>query len=367
MGNSRNRPIGALLVGSVPLSGAEKVFRVVCSILGDRIRRVPDGETGERWNWIAWQFPIFANHPLFDTLPTPQSDVYTKGATPSSDPFSVVISGVTQAPRVKLRSGVLPSDLAFGRLGYADAARESYVLFRRLKREGVIPQSCRFQVSLPTPLASINAYVSLEDQEVVERPYEAMLLAELDEICSSIAHSELAVQWDVAEEMAILEGVFPTYFSDTMTGIVERLSKIGKRVPVGVELGYHFCYGDAGHTPFWDPIDASALVEVASSVSESVSRPISWIHMPVPRQRIDKDYFAPLTELELRTGTELYLGLVHYTDGVSGTLKRIEAAQTAVREFGVSTACGLGRRPHETIPELLRIHAEVAQTILPVA
>jgi hypothetical protein len=33
-------------------------------------------------------------------------------------------------------------------------------------------------------------------------------------------------------------------------------------------------------------------------------------------------------------------------------------AERFVKEFGIATECGFGRRPPETVPELLRIHAE---------
>jgi hypothetical protein len=48
------RPEGVHLVGSVPLSSAEEVFRTASAILGDRLRRLSDGETGVRTNWIGW-------------------------------------------------------------------------------------------------------------------------------------------------------------------------------------------------------------------------------------------------------------------------------------------------------------------------
>ena len=41
-----------LIVGSVPLADAEAVFRAVAGALGERVRRIPDGETGARINWI---------------------------------------------------------------------------------------------------------------------------------------------------------------------------------------------------------------------------------------------------------------------------------------------------------------------------
>ena len=51
---------------------------------------------------------------------------------------------------------------------------------------------------------------------------------------------------------------------------------------------------------------------------------------------------------------------MHYTDGLAGTRKRMAAAEKFVGEFSIATECGFGRRPPETIPELLRIHAAAA-------
>ena len=85
--------------------------------------------------------------------------------------------------------------------------------------------------------------------------------------------------------------------------------------------------------------------------------------MPVPRNRSDAAYYAPLRYLSLHPETEFYLGLVHFTGGVEGTLQRIKAAQQFVSDFGVATECGFGRRPPDTIPELLRIHSQVAMRV----
>ena len=45
------------------------------------------------------------------------------------------------------------------------------------------------------------------------------------------------------------------------------------------------------------------------------------------------------------------------------TARRIEAASSIVKNFGVATECGFGRRDLETIPELMDQHAEVADEI----
>jgi hypothetical protein len=64
--------------------------------------------------------------------------------------------------------------------------------------------------------------------------------------------------------------------------------------------------------------------------------------------------------LALRPETRLSLGLVHHTGGIEGTKRRLATAKKHVRDFSVATECGFGRRPPETIPALLKIHAEAA-------
>ena len=55
-----------LLVGSVPLADPEAVFRILASKLGMHAKRYPDGETGQRTNWIRWQRDVFERHPNFE-------------------------------------------------------------------------------------------------------------------------------------------------------------------------------------------------------------------------------------------------------------------------------------------------------------
>jgi hypothetical protein len=338
-------PRGALLVGSVPLANDEEVFRTTSEIVGDRVRRIPDGETGDRINWIGWQYGVLAAQPQIEPVP-PDPEHYAP------------------LPQVKLRSGVRSEDVTFRRLGYADAAKASYQTFKRLRGEGTIPTGVRFQVSLPTPLAPVTAFVLLDDRAVVEPPYEAAMLVELNQIVTAIPAEDLAIQWDVAVEFGILEGIWPAFFDNVEPGIVERLVRLGDAVPEPVELGYHLCYGDYEHHHFTQPTDAGRLVAIANAVAVGVRRAINWIHLPVPRDRVDDAYFAPLRDLRLAPETELYLGLVHATDGVEGTRRRIETARKVVPTFGVATECGLGRRPAETIPDVLRIHAEVAGPVM---
>jgi hypothetical protein len=54
---------GIYLVGSVPLASAAEVFETVSAAFGARIRRIPDGETGARSDWITHLRRCFAAIP----------------------------------------------------------------------------------------------------------------------------------------------------------------------------------------------------------------------------------------------------------------------------------------------------------------
>jgi ubiquinone/menaquinone biosynthesis C-methylase UbiE len=334
---------GVHLVGSVPLASAETVFQTVATAIGDRLRRIPDGETGPRSDWIVWQLPVFTSQTRLDIVP------------PGSDSWRPL-------PRVRLEDGARSEHVRFEALGYADAALASYRTFARLKRDGRVPGACRFQVCLPTPLAPISAFVVPEHQALLEPPYEARLLEELRVILAEVPHDQLAVQWDTNFEFGMLQGVFPVWFDDVKGGILERLLRLSRQVPVDVELGYHFCYGEIQHRHV-EPTDAGKLVEVANALTASLSRPLNWIHLPVPRARTDDAYYAPLADLRLRPETELYLGLLHRTDGLDGCAQRMRAARRVVSDFGVATACGWGRRAPSTIPELLELHRALSAPV----
>ena len=49
------KPVGVHLVGSIPVQTAEEAFRLSANYLTDHLKRMPDGEVGERDTWIRWQ------------------------------------------------------------------------------------------------------------------------------------------------------------------------------------------------------------------------------------------------------------------------------------------------------------------------
>ena len=257
----------------------------------------------------------------------------------------------------RLRPGVNARDLQLGEIGYARNAVGSYHEFARLKSKGVISPGTRFMVAIPSPFNLINFHFAPDERAAVEPAYETALLGEFDRITAAIPHAELAIQWDCAHDMQAYDGARDTWFSHKQSGIEGRLIRIGEHVAADVELGYHFCYGSFGGKHFVEPKDMGAMVRLANAISAGLRRPIGWFHMPVPVERWDDAYFAPLAALRLRPNCRVYLGLIHDRDGLAGTLARISTAQHYIPDFGIATECGFGRRDPSSIRSLLELHA----------
>ena len=332
-------------VGSIGLDSAEEVFDSIGATLKDYIHRCPDGEVAVRRLWISYQWPLLRA---------------TSFLVPASD---TAVAG-TGLCALKLREGTAAEDIRFGELGYAREARTSYQDFLDAKRRGAIAAGTRLQVCLPTPLAVIGAFVIPQDIPKVLPAYEAAMSREAQRIAAAIPHRDLALQWDVCIEMVQWDGRFPGMpptpaMEQIFRGAFARLTAV---VPAEVELGFHLCYGDMDAKHFVEPIDLGKAVELANLIVESSSHSVTWLHMPVPANRDDAAYFAPIARLKRGPATELYLGLVHASDGVEGTVRRMRAASEFVADFGIATECGIARaRTPKLVRQIMQVHADAAR------
>jgi hypothetical protein len=332
------------------MENAEAVFSAVSGTLGARIKYIPDGETGHRLDWITWLEVVFSGNPALE-----QSD----------ELFRVHPTAVARK-RYRLKPGKSIADIKFDNLFYADNAEESYAVFKRLRDTGKIAPGTKFQVDLVPAHSVLWLFLVEELQAALDPVYNDALAREIDKIAAAIPHQDLAIQFDVASAVfARLErgdvGVYGQSKSEMQAKFADILATLANRVPADIDLLFHFCYGDSNHRHVVEPTDMQDMVDMATRLNALVKRPIALIHMPVPRNRSDDAYFAPLKNLKLRPETQLALGLVHHTGGLDGTARRMAAARKHAKDFAIGTECGFGRRDPTTIPELLRIHAEAAE------
>jgi methionine synthase II (cobalamin-independent) len=221
---------------------------------------------------------------------------------------------------------------------------------------------------LPLPEDATRAWLTnADDFALVSAAYEETLERELGRILEVIPADDLVIQWDICWEVLAIElqdqvGRPWKPPGDPFERYLRQLKAVARYVPEQTLMGCHLCYGDFQHSHVSEPPNLGVVVRMANAAYREVTRPIDYYHMPVPRNRTDDAYFAPLKDLDIGEA-KLYLGLIHHTDGRAGSLRRVATARKYVSGFGVATECGLSRRPKETIPELLRIHCEVAATL----
>ena len=347
MSNTPYVPNSVHLVGSIGLNGVEDVFSTVGPLLGRRLRRIPDGEPGPRRLWVSFQYPLLRSSPFLRPDPS--------GALRKTSGF----------PLLCLRVGVTATDVSFGELGYAREARASYLDFVVARDRGDIAGGIRFQICLPTPMSVIYAFCTARDVAGIEPAYEIAMMREVEAICRHIPHRDLCIQWDVCHDMIVWDGQPQDQFplvNASKDDIAARFARICAPVPDDVELGFHLCYGDFGGKHFFDPVTARHLVDISNAIARSVRHKIAYIHLPVPLPRATDEFFTPMLDFELAPETEIYLGLIHASDGIEGANLRIELARKYLPKFGVATECGFARaRKLDLVQRLLAIHAGAAK------
>lgn len=342
--------------GSVNLPDAETVMREIASRIPRGLRRMTEGETGERNLWIQFQIKKFLTMPEFESAGT----IQIPGQEDTPRP---------PVPQLRLAEGVAASDLRWPDLGYASAYAKSYATFRALQDDGTIPPGVRFQLQYPTPLASVSGRIVDEDHDAVTDSYESALFADVDRALGQMPHDKIALQWDVAVEIGLLEGWIGT--PAEIQEIVPALGRCVDRVPGDVPVGMHLCYGDNGHQHFKQPDSLQVQVRLANALSRAAGRPVNWFAFTVPQARRENAYFAPLRELRVDAETELDFALVPYhpADQAPGTTDEqirlidghLAESPSGSRPWGICTECGMGRVHANDVAALLDLHREILE------
>jgi hypothetical protein len=339
--------------GSVNLPDAETVMREISARIPNGVRRMTDGETGDRNYWISFQTRKFEQMPEFETVSVEKAYETAPDAPPM--------------PQLRLTDGASAEMINWPNLGYADEYSKSFATFERMQNTGTVPADVRFQLQYPTPLASMATTIAPDDLPSVAASYEEALFADLDTALERLPHDRVAVQWDVAVEFGALEGAMGPKMP--MDQIAPGLVRCIERVPADIPVGMHLCYGDYGHQHFKQPESLQLQVDLVNAVIAATRRPLNFVSFTVPQGRNDSAYFEPLGGLRTDSETELYFALVPYhpDDQAPGTtaeqIEHIDAALInspgGARHWGICTECGMGRVDAGDVPRLLDLHSQM--------
>ncbi|GAC02840.1 hypothetical protein GONAM_61_00780 [Gordonia namibiensis NBRC 108229] len=336
------------LTGSINVPDVDAAYSLVGTHLQPAVLRVPDGEPGDRANWVLTQRALFLENPTLDVVDD----------------------------RARVKPGVA---VEFGEVDYHSTAAASYEKFVKAREKGILVPESRFLVSIPTPFNAVNSFVEFDSQVEVALAYERALRASVEKLFTLIPAIDLAVQWDLPTELATVEGWFPNPYAGH-EAIFAATARLASWIPDDAELTFHLCYGDSkfGASPFMGdppdaeaaarggrhilPRDASAIVTVANGLSRHVNRPIDAIHAATVAAWNRRAHWQPLQNLAVEPSTEIFLGLLHAEDGAEGARERASIASEFLPGFGISTECGLGRHSHAQLDAVVTAYRELAES-----
>lgn len=323
----------AHLVGSIPLGSAEEAMTAALDRLGSHLRWLPDGETGERQDWIVHIIDSFREHPDLELV---REGLWTD---------------YNDIPRFRVRRGhrLSAESLDFGHVAAFEQNFPTFLQLRRRYGRGDLA----FQHGIPGDfdlalftLGPVGAF----------RHRAAFTEASVAAICAlhEQAGGDVVFQIEVPAELVFVAKTPPPARRPLAAYLARGITELAAAAPHGARFGVHLCLGDMNHRALARMRDVSPLVHLANAIATGwpAGRPLEFVHAPfaaaVEPPPNERRFYNPVEAMRLPPGTEFIAGFVHEAHSLR--------AQQALRDHldalvggpvAVATACGLGRRPPE--------------------
>jgi hypothetical protein len=326
----------AHLVGSIPAPKAAEAMRLAVERLGPDLDYLPDGETGERRNWVISMIEGFREHPDLRLVQDGDWSDYDK------------------IPRFAVRQGHRLYGAALD-LGIVAAARSARPEFDALREElGPAPEGGpRFQVGIPGDIDLAMFTFGPTGPVRYLRPFTEALASTMHQVYELLG-DDVLFQIEVPAELVLLARA-PSRIRPALAGLMaRRIAALAQGAPQGARFGVHLCLGDMNHRPLGKVAGASPLVSLANAVVARWpgQRALHYVHLPLAAADIppvpEEAFYAPLAGLRLGPDVRLVAGFAH-EDQDAATQCRIRRMieDAAGRPVDISTSCGLGRRQPE--------------------
>ncbi len=322
------------LVGTIPAEDTRDALRLVLDTVGDRVADwLPDGETGNRSDWITRLVQNLDNHP--DLERSRDGDWSDYESTPSY--------------RVKKGHSFDSVEL-----DYYENFTASWPEFK-VARDELHRTDLAFQVGIPGPLDVAFASFGFNPIAALRnvKPFEDATVSEIRRI-HEVAGDEVVYQIEIPIELEVLLRMPAAVRAWGVRWLARRVLRIVGRSPEGTRWGFHICVGDMNHKAFSQLKDSGPAVLLANKLAALFpsGRTLEFVHMPFAHADVapvtEPAFYAPLSGLDLPDSVTFVAGFVHETqddDTQEQIRAMIESHVGAVVD--VAAACGLGRRNRE--------------------
>ncbi len=319
----------AHMVGSVPEPTADEAMRVTMEQLGPELDYLPDGETGDRRNWVISMIEGFRGHP--DLRLTKEGDW----------------SDYDKLPRFAVRPGHRLYGAAID-LGITEAARGALPAFRAAQQAG--RPDLLFQVGIPGDIDLALFTFGPSGPLRRLRPFTEALATVMHQVHHQYA-GDVLFQVEVPVEQ-VLVGRAPAAARPALARLLaRRVAALALGAPAGARFGVHLCLGDMNHRALGQVTDASPLVLLASAIAARwpAGRSLRYVHAPLAAAddppSTSPAFYAPLADLELDPGVRFVAGFAHEDQDALTQFRVRQMIEDAIGyPVDVSTSCGLGRR-----------------------
>ncbi len=333
---------GVHLVGSLPAPDAEQAMRTALHRLGDQLRTVPDGETGERRNWIVHIVESLRAHPDLEVV---RHDDW---------------SDYDHTTRLKVRRGhqLHGDSLDFGHVAAFD---DSFPAFARLRRAAA-REDLRYQVGIPGDLDMALFTLGPAGAFRHRAAFRAATVREIQDIHAK-AGSSVLFQLEVPAELVFVSQL-PRPVQPAMAAFLARgVCQLAALSPEGARFGIHLCVGDLGNKALGRMRDTRPLVTLTNAIVRRWphGRPLAYVHVPLAAgdqpAPLDEAFYRPLSRLRLPPDVRFVAGFVHEHGSLDDQRHILRGVEHRLgRRVDVATACGLGRRT----PDAAAIAMEMA-------
>lgn len=335
----------AHLVGSLPGTSAEAAMADALERLGPRLRSLPDGETGERRNWIIHIIESFRDHPDLELVSDGDWSDYDR------------------LPRFRVRKGhhLYGASLSFG---HVDAVEESLPAFLALRDKAGLPD-LHFQVGVP---GDLDMAIFTLGPKAALRHRRAFTEATLDEVrrVHRLTRGEAVFQIEVPAELVFVARA-PAPGRPALARLLGgHLAALAAGSAPGTRFGIHLCLGDMNHRALGRMQDCGPLVQLTNAIARAWpnDKVLDFVHAPFAAAEepppLAPGFYEPLARLDLPRATRFVAGIAHEDQPLPDQLEIRARLDTILgRAVDISTSCGLGRRSPEAATAALDRIAEL--------